>query len=164
MLDKHAFFLLDWSRLKNATWETPVLGFLALPHVEKVLWAPPSERVSCNSPGWSANGSTGLLVKGTVKWLLYDLCWVLLRVSGWGWGWRMSWAESREVNAHNSVGRGVRTHLTPMRSAMSMEQIGSAIIRSYFCIRMADMMTPTLPNVSATMWRKTPAMKKSHCG
>lgn len=57
----------------------------------------------------------------------------------------------------------VCSYLTPMRRAMSMEQMGSAIIRSYLCIRKAEMMTPMLPNVSATMCRKTPAgHKKTH--
>ena len=48
------------------------------------------------------------------------------------------------------------TDLTPMRREMSMEQMGSAIIRSYFCISRAEMMTPTLPSVSATICRNTP--------
>lgn len=52
--------------------------------------------------------------------------------------------------------RSSGTTLTPMSRAMSMEQMGSAIIRSYFCIRSAEMMTPILPRVSAMMWRRTP--------
>lgn len=43
-----------------------------------------------------------------------------------------------------------------MRMEISMEQMGSAIISSYFCIRRAEMITPTLPRVSAMMWRRTP--------
>lgn len=48
-------------------------------------------------------------------------------------------------------------HLTPMRREISIEQIGSAIIRSYFCISRAEMITPTLPRVSAMMCSRTPA-------
>lgn len=55
------------------------------------------------------------------------------------------------------MGLGVNGHLTPMRMAISMEQIGSAIIRSYFCISSAEMITPTLPKVSAMMCSSTPA-------
>ena len=39
--------------------------------------------------------------------------------------------------------------------AMNIEHIGSAIIQSKRYIKIADMMTPTLPNVSANMWRNT---------
>ncbi len=52
-------------------------------------------------------------------------------------------------------------HLTPIRRAISMEQMGSAIIRSYFCISSAEMITPTLPRVSAMMCSSTPA-KHTH--
>lgn len=54
-----------------------------------------------------------------------------------------------------------------MSRAMSMEQTGSAIIRSYFCMSTAEMMTPTLPRVSAMMCRRTPGHthihKHTHC-
>ena len=39
--------------------------------------------------------------------------------------------------------------------AMNIEHIGSAIIQSKRYIKIADMITPTLPNVSANMWRNT---------
>ena len=39
---------------------------------------------------------------------------------------------------------------------MKMEQMGSAIIQPKRCMRMALMMTPTEPRVSATMCRNTP--------
>lgn len=48
--------------------------------------------------------------------------------------------------------------LRAMRMAMNMEQIGSAIIQPNICISTAEMMTPTLPSVSARMCRKTPFM------
>lgn len=68
-------------------------------------------------------------------------------------------SESRLVPCWGSA--HLSAHLTPMRRAISMEQMGSAIIRSYFCIRRAEMMTPMLPRVSAMMWRRTPAEKPS---
>lgn len=40
-----------------------------------------------------------------------------------------------------------------------MEQIGSAIIQPNWFIRMAEIITPTLPKVSARMWRKTPEIQ-----
>ena len=60
-----------------------------------------------------------------------------------------------------------------IRTAIKMEQTGSAIIQPnscsvenvrptdtlnilLTCIRIAEMITPTLPRVSARMWRNTP--------
>jgi len=48
-------------------------------------------------------------------------------------------------------------HLIAMRTAMNIEQIGSAIIHPNMWIRADDMITPTLPSVSAKMCRNTPA-------
>ena len=39
---------------------------------------------------------------------------------------------------------------------MKMEQRGSAIIQPYMCISPDDIITPTLPNVSANICRNTP--------
>ena len=44
----------------------------------------------------------------------------------------------------------------PIRMAMKMEQMGSAIIQPKAHIKMAETITPALPSVSAKMWRKTP--------
>lgn len=49
-----------------------------------------------------------------------------------------------------------------MRMAISMEQMGSAIIKSYFCISRAETITPILPRVSAMMCRRTPAMGRKN--
>lgn len=43
---------------------------------------------------------------------------------------------------------------------MKSEQIGSAINQPNWRIRMVEMMTPTLPKVSARTWRKTPVKKQ----
>ena len=40
--------------------------------------------------------------------------------------------------------------------AINIEQIGSAIYQLYCCIKNDEMMTPTLPKVSATTCKKTP--------
>ena len=44
----------------------------------------------------------------------------------------------------------------PIRMAMKMEQMGSAIIQPKAHIRMAETITPALPKVSARIWRNTP--------
>lgn len=46
--------------------------------------------------------------------------------------------------------------LKKMSRAMKSEQIGSAISQPNWRMRMVEMMTPTLPKVSARTWRKTP--------
>ena len=43
--------------------------------------------------------------------------------------------------------------LIKIRMAIIIEQIGSAIIQPKYCINNADIITPTLPNVSAKMCR-----------
>ncbi len=43
-----------------------------------------------------------------------------------------------------------------MRAAINMEQMGSAIIQPKDWIRREEMITPTLPRVSAKMCRKIP--------
>lgn len=53
--------------------------------------------------------------------------------------------------------------LRKMSVAMKSEQIGSAINQPNWRMRMVEMITPTLPNVSARTWRKTPVeVKKKH--
>lgn len=52
------------------------------------------------------------------------------------------------------------TNLNPIRVAINMEQIGSAIIHPNWFMRTADIITPTLPRVSASMWRKTPGTQQ----
>lgn len=43
-----------------------------------------------------------------------------------------------------------------MRTAINMEHIGSAIIHPNMWIKPEDIITPTLPRVSAKMCKKTP--------
>lgn len=58
-------------------------------------------------------------------------------------------------------GSSLPTHTPPylimMRTAMNMEHTGSAIIQPKAWMSMEEMMTPTLPRVSARMCRKMPA-------
>lgn len=63
------------------------------------LRAPPSECVSCNSPGWSANSFARPLVKVAVKWvcmICVRCCWGFF---GWSWSWRIvsSWIERGQM-------------------------------------------------------------------
>lgn len=51
----------------------------------------------------------------------------------------------------NDISLLVNTYLMIIRTAMNMEQIGSAIIQPNACISVEDMITPTLPRVSAKM-------------
>lgn len=48
------------------------------------------------------------------------------------------------------------SYLIAMRMAINMEHTGSAIIQPKACIKPEEMMTPTLPRVSARMCRNTP--------
>lgn len=48
--------------------------------------------------------------------------------------------------------------LAAMSRAMHMEQIGSARIQPNILMRMAEIITPTDPKVSARTWRNTPLM------
>ena len=48
--------------------------------------------------------------------------------------------------------------LSAIMTAMNIEQMGSAIIQPNVCIRIAEMMTPTLPNASARICKKTPSI------
>ena len=50
--------------------------------------------------------------------------------------------------------------LIPINAAINMEQIGSAIIQPYMWIKADEMITPTLPNVSANICRNTPGNRK----
>lgn len=57
-----------------------------------------------------------------------------------------------------SFSRGMT--LRKMSVAMKSEQIGSAINQPNWRMRMVEMITPTLPKVSARTWRKTPDSKQ----
>ncbi len=50
--------------------------------------------------------------------------------------------------------------LINISTAINMEQIGSAIFKSNVCMRNVEMMTPTLPSVSAKTCRNTPGIKE----
>jgi len=60
-----------------------------------------------------------------------------------------------------SVSRGMtlRKIITPMNK----EQIGSAIFQSKYCMRRVEMITPTLPRVSASTCKNTPVNKHLQC-
>ena len=47
---------------------------------------------------------------------------------------------------------------TMMSRAMKMEQIGSTIFQPKLSTRREDIITPTLPSVSASTWRNTPGV------
>lgn len=51
--------------------------------------------------------------------------------------------------------------LRKMSVAMKSEQRGSAINQPNWRMRMVEMITPTLPNVSARTWRKTPGGRRT---
>lgn len=57
-----------------------------------------------------------------------------------------------------SFSRGMT--LRKISVAMKSEQMGSAINQPNWRMRMVEMMTPTLPNVSASTWRNTPVRKQ----
>lgn len=57
-----------------------------------------------------------------------------------------------------SFSRGMT--LRKISVAMKSEQMGSAINQPNWRMRMVEMITPTLPKVSARTWRKTPERKK----
>ena len=46
-----------------------------------------------------------------------------------------------------------------IKLAMNSEQRGSAIYQPNCSMKIEDKITPTLPKVSATTWRKTPTIK-----
>ena len=50
-----------------------------------------------------------------------------------------------------------------MSRAMKMEQIGSTIFQPKFSTRREDIITPTLPSVSASTWRNTPGVCGGGC-
>lgn len=56
------------------------------------------------------------------------------------------------------------TDLMKMSTEMKILQTGSAIIQPYWCIRMEEIMTPTLPSVSAMTCSRTPRQKFVACG
>lgn len=96
---------------------------LSMPHERVESWfsgfatcweslrTPPSDHVSCNSPGWSANGFAVPLVKAAVKWF----CMICVRCCcgffGWSWGWRivLSWVERGQRLIISMAGACVRT-------------------------------------------------------
>lgn len=51
--------------------------------------------------------------------------------------------------------------LSRIMVAMNREQMGSAMFQPKFSINREDIMTPTLPNVSARTWRNTPSIQRS---
>lgn len=55
------------------------------------------------------------------------------------------------------------TDLMKMSTEMKILQTGSAIIQPYWCIRMEEIMTPTLPSVSAMTCSRTPRQKFVAC-
>lgn len=55
-------------------------------------------------------------------------------------------------------------YLMAMSTAMNMEHTGSARYHSYKCISDEEMITPTLPSVSASTCRNTPGKKQNIVG
>lgn len=47
-----------------------------------------------------------------------------------------------------------------MRMAINIEHTGSAIIQPNWCINADEIITPTLPNVSASMCKNTPVIEE----
>lgn len=64
----------------------------------------------------------------------------------------------RRRTSQASFSRGMT--LRKMSVAMKSEQIGSAMSQPNWRMRMVEMMTPTLPSVSARTWRKTPGGRR----
>ena len=67
-----------------------------------------------------------------------------------------------------SVNKGIT--LIKIKTPINIEHIGSAIFQSKYCIRRVEMITPTLPSVSASTCRNTPVKYErgkcrfdSHC-
>lgn len=71
----------------------------------------------------------------------------------------MSWGVLRSNISDVSLTNGSTD--TNIRMAINTEQIGSATFHPKFSMRNVEIMTPTLPNVSANTCRNTPKVKRN---
>ena len=79
---------------------------------------------------------------------------------------RLTFLKAKEISDCNSEGkRRSNTFavsfnrgktLRNIRTPINIEHIGSAIFQSKYCISRVEIITPTLPNVSASTCRNTP--------
>jgi len=70
-----------------------------------------------------------------------------------------NWSKGTDIAPSSTI---MTTYLIVIKIAINIEHRGSAIIQPNWWMRMLEMITPTLPRVSARMCRNTPAGRGKH--